>query len=81
VAAAHNNMLADLYGHLTEGLRSVLETIVHAPLSEHLRYQREEHIAVVDAIAAGDPDAAQRCAEKYLSESVDSVRMLRDADE
>ncbi|MDT7566112.1 MAG: hypothetical protein QOG76_4736, partial [Pseudonocardiales bacterium] len=35
----------------------------------------------VDAIEAGDPDAAQRCVENYLGASVNSVRTLQDADE
>ncbi|MDT7659188.1 MAG: hypothetical protein QOF38_3903 [Pseudonocardiales bacterium] len=81
VAAAHNGMLADLYGHLTEGLRAVLETIVHSALTEEERYQHPSHQALVDAIEAGDPDAAQRCVENYLGASVNSVRTLQDADE
>jgi DNA-binding FadR family transcriptional regulator len=81
VAAAHNGMLADLYGHLTEGLRAVLEAIVHSALTEEERYQHSSHDALVDAIEAGDPDAAQRCVEKYLGASVQSVRTLQDTDE
>jgi DNA-binding FadR family transcriptional regulator len=81
VAAAHNGMLADLYDHLTEGLRAVLETIVHSPLGEEVRYQRGSHAALVEAIEAGDQGAAQRCVEDYLSSAVESVRLLSDADQ
>src|SRR5882757_2418111 len=81
VAAAHNGMLADLYDHLTEGLRAVLETIVHSPLGEEVRYQRGSHAALVEAIEAGDQEAAQRCVEDYLSSAAESVRLLSDADQ
>ena len=81
VAAAHNRMLADLYGHLTQGLRGVLETIVHSPLTDEVRYQRGSHAGLVDAIEAGNPDAAQACVETYLGASVDSVQRLGEADE
>jgi DNA-binding FadR family transcriptional regulator len=79
LAAAHNGMLADLYAHLTDGLRSVLEAIVHsapATLSDEARYQRESHAKLVDAIEAGDPEAARACVEEYLGEAEDSVRRL-----
>jgi DNA-binding FadR family transcriptional regulator len=81
VAAAHNGMLADLYDHLTEGLRAVLETIVHSPLGEEVRYLRGSHAALVEAIEAGDQEAAQRCVEDYLSSAAESVRLLSDADQ
>ncbi|HTF53721.1 MAG TPA: FCD domain-containing protein [Pseudonocardia sp.] len=81
VAAAHNGMLADLYDYLTEGLRAVLETIVHSPLGEEVRYQRGSHAALVEAIEAGDQEVAQRCVEDYLLSAVESVRLLSDADQ
>jgi DNA-binding FadR family transcriptional regulator len=80
VGAAHNGMLADLYAHLTDGLRATLQTVVHAPLTERHRYQREAHNALVDAVEAGDADAAQRHVEDYIAETVDAVHMLEDAD-
>jgi DNA-binding FadR family transcriptional regulator len=81
VATAHNGMLTDLYCHLTDGMRAMLETIVHSPLTEEERYQHREHVALFDAIETGDPDAAQACVEAYLGASVNSVRTLQDADE
>jgi DNA-binding FadR family transcriptional regulator len=82
VAAAHNGMLADLYDHLTDGLRAVLDTIVHSPLPlpDEERYQAAPHAALVDAIEARDPDAAQRCVETYLGISAASLRRLPEAD-
>jgi DNA-binding FadR family transcriptional regulator len=80
VGAAHNSMLSDLYAHLTEGLRATLQTVVHAPLTERQRYQREAHSALVDAVEAGDADAAQRHVEDYIAETVDAVHTLDAAD-
>jgi DNA-binding FadR family transcriptional regulator len=80
VATAHNGMLTDLYCHLTDGIRALLEAIVHSPLADDERYQHHSHTALVDAIEAGDADAAQRCVELYLSASVSSLRTLQDAD-
>lgn len=80
VGAAHNGMLADLYAHLTEGLRAMLQTLVHAPLTERQHYQREAHSALVDAIDARDADAAQRHVEDYIGETADAVQMLQAAD-
>jgi DNA-binding FadR family transcriptional regulator len=73
VAAAHNALLAELYAHLTDALRGVLITVLHGPLDEETRYQRAAHAALVAAIEAGDPDAAQRCVTNYLTETVDAV--------
>lgn len=80
VAAAHNGMLADLYGHLTDGLRAVIETVLHGPGDEEVRFQGEAHRALVDAIEAGDPNAAQRCVEQYIGESAYSLRMMGEAE-
>src|SRR5262249_11503034 len=82
VAAAHNRMLSDLYAHLTEGLRAIVESLLDEPeaLTDEQGYQRAAHLALVDAIEAGDPDAAQRCVEHYIGDSVDSLRALEDSD-
>jgi DNA-binding FadR family transcriptional regulator len=80
VGAAHNGMLADLYTHLTDGLRAILQTVMHAPLTERQRYQCEAHDALVDAVEAGDADAAQRHVEDYIAETTDAVHMLEAAD-
>jgi DNA-binding FadR family transcriptional regulator len=81
VAAAHNGMLIDLYEHLTSGLRATLETIVHAPLTDEARFQGGPHAGLVDAIGAGDPDAAQCCVDDYLAASADSLHALRESEE
>jgi DNA-binding FadR family transcriptional regulator len=80
VAAAHNPMLADLYGHLTEGLQAMVDAIVHSPLDDDARFQGSQHTALVDAIEAGDPDAAARWVEDYLGESAASVRRMQRED-
>ena len=80
VAATHNGMLADLYGHLTEGLRATLHTIMNAPLSDQRRYQRAAHAALVEAIEAGDADAACRCVQDYIGETVEAIHLLQAAD-
>jgi DNA-binding FadR family transcriptional regulator len=74
--------LADLYAHFTDALRAIVEAILHSPLPipEEDRYQGAQHAALVDAIEAGDPDAAQRCVRTYLSISAASVQRLREAD-
>lgn len=80
VGAAHNGMLADLYGHLTDGLRAVVETVLQGPGDEEVRFQGAAHCALVDAIEAGDADAAQRCVEQYIGESVYSLRLMDEAE-
>ena len=80
IAAAHNGMLADLYGHLTEGMRAVVETVVHGPQDDEARYQRAAHAGLLAAIEAGDPDAAQRCVEHYLDEADYCIQLMCEAD-
>jgi DNA-binding FadR family transcriptional regulator len=76
VAAAHNSMLADLYGHLVEGLRATVNAVTRGPLPAEQRTQREAHTALVDAIEVSDPEAAQRCVGRYIDESTRSVHTL-----
>lgn len=73
-AAAHNSVLADLYDHLTDALRSTLRSVMAAPVPDSVRHQFGEHAAIVHAIAAGDPDAAERAALAHLQEAMTALR-------
>lgn len=80
VATAHNSMLADLYSHLLEGLHAAVDAITRGPLPAEWRSQLDAHAALVDAIEAGDTDAAQLCVARYIGESIASVQALQEAD-
>ncbi|MGQ4511826.1 FCD domain-containing protein [Streptomyces sp. DW26H14] len=80
VAAAHNGMLADLYSHLTDGLRGAIASIVDAPLPDPRRSQADSHADLLDAIGAGDAEAATDAVARYIEESVSSLRALQAAD-
>ncbi|MGD3105674.1 FadR/GntR family transcriptional regulator [Streptomyces sp. YGL11-2] len=74
-AAAHNSVLAELYEHLTDALRGTLEAVVATPLlPDAVRHQLDAHTAIVDAIEAQDPDAAERAALAHLTEAADALR-------
>ncbi|MEU6118580.1 FadR/GntR family transcriptional regulator [Streptomyces sp. NPDC047117] len=73
-AAAHNSVLADLYGHLTDALRATLRSVVSAPVPDAVRHQFDAHAAIVDAIEAGDADAAERAALTHLDEAATALR-------
>ncbi|MBP0462043.1 FadR/GntR family transcriptional regulator [Streptomyces montanisoli] len=80
VAAAHNGMLADLYSHLSDGLRAAIASVADAPLPEPRRAQADSHADLVDAIEAGDAAAATGAVARYIEESVSSLRELQAAD-
>jgi DNA-binding FadR family transcriptional regulator len=80
VAAAHNDLLAELYSHLHAAQRAMLTTLVHAPVGDQARYQGDAHAALLDAIESGDQEAAQRCVTEYVTESIDSLRALQEDD-
>jgi DNA-binding FadR family transcriptional regulator len=69
VQCAHNTLLTELYSHLTESLRDVLVTVMYGPGDDEARFQSDAHTALVEAIAAGDPDAAGRAVTGYLTET------------
>ncbi|WP_052867794.1 FadR/GntR family transcriptional regulator [Streptomyces niger] len=73
-AAAHNSVLADLYGHLTDALRATLRSVVATPVPDAVRHQFDAHAAIVDAIEAGDADAAERAALAHLDEAATALR-------
>nr|WP_237554998.1 FCD domain-containing protein [Streptomyces sp. SID4948] len=81
VAAAHNGILADLYSSLTDALSAIVASVLDAPLPPGRRCRQDtHHDALVEAIAAADPDAAVACVDEYIEEAVASVRALLDAD-
>ncbi|UZJ29652.1 FadR/GntR family transcriptional regulator [Streptomyces endophytica] len=73
-AAAHNSVLADLYDHLSDALRATLQSVVGAPVPDSVRNQYDAHEAIVDAIEAGDAEAAERAALAHLSEGMAALR-------
>ncbi|MFJ9416141.1 FadR/GntR family transcriptional regulator [Streptomyces sp. NPDC101227] len=73
-AAAHNSVLAELYEHLSDALRATLQSVVGAPVPDAVRNQYASHAAIVDAIEARDPEAAERAALAHLTEAMDALR-------
>ncbi|ARF57365.1 FadR/GntR family transcriptional regulator [Streptomyces gilvosporeus] len=73
-AAAHNSVLAELYDHLSDALRSTLRSVVGAPVPDSVRNQYASHAAIVDAIEARDAEAAERAALAHLTEAMDALR-------
>ncbi|KPC66913.1 FadR/GntR family transcriptional regulator [Streptomyces chattanoogensis] len=73
-AAAHNDVLAELYEHLSDALRATLQSVVSAPVPDSVRNQYASHEAIVDAIEARDADAAERAALAHLTEAMDALR-------
>lgn len=69
VAAAHNSVLAELYEHLGEALRTAVRAVVGQPLPDSVRHQSDAHAAIVDAIEARDADTAERHALAHLAEA------------
>ena len=74
VAAAHNGMLAELYEHLGDALRSALRAVVGQPLPDAVRHQSDAHTAIVDAIEAHDAKAAVKAVKTHICNSLDAVR-------
>ena len=75
-AAAHNTVLADLYDQFSDGLRATLQSVIGAPVPEAVQHQFDAHGAIVAAIEAGDPDAAEQAALAHLNEAMDALRGL-----
>ncbi|WP_030669791.1 FadR/GntR family transcriptional regulator [Streptomyces sp. NRRL B-1347] len=73
-AAAHNSVLADLYGHLSDGMRSTLQSVIGAPVPESVRHQIGAHRAILDAIEARDPAAAESAVLAHLAEGMAALR-------
>lgn len=75
-AAAHNGVLAELYGHLSDALRSTLQSVTGAPVPESVRHQIDEHQAIVDAIERRDARAAEAAVTAHIAASTAALRDL-----
>ncbi|WP_424216725.1 FadR/GntR family transcriptional regulator (plasmid) [Streptomyces sp. BI20] len=73
VLAAHNTVLADLHEHLAPEVRAGVAAIVDSEAADAVRHQFAGHEAIVDAIAAGDADAAERAASGHLAEALSAL--------
>lgn len=76
VNATYNSVLADLYDHLTDALthRQAIAEAISPQAGAGVRL--DEHQAIVDAIAAGDADAAEQAAANHLLHSIEAVERL-----
>ncbi|WP_051819455.1 FadR/GntR family transcriptional regulator [Streptomyces sp. NRRL S-920] len=72
--AAHNSVLAELYGHLSDALRETLQSVVAAPVADSVRHQFDAHEAIVDAIEVRDPRAAEAAVLAHLGEGMAALR-------
>ncbi|MHA6800857.1 FadR/GntR family transcriptional regulator [Bounagaea algeriensis] len=78
VETAGNPLLLEMYRYLLSRLRESLETLRAA--HELTESGPHAHRALVDAIAAGDPDAAARAAQAVIEPGLDSLRGAIDGD-
>ena len=78
VHATYNSVLADLYDHLTDALRLAISEAISPQAGAGVRM--DEHRAIVDAIAAGDADAAGQAADDHLRHSIEAVERLAAGD-
>ncbi|MER6048967.1 FadR/GntR family transcriptional regulator [Streptomyces sp. NPDC001793] len=74
-AAAHNSLLAELYEQFGDALRDAVAAVVGTPLlPDAVRHQFDAHTAIVDAIEARDPEAAEQAALAHLAEAAAALR-------
>ena len=75
--ASHNNVLAHITAHVLDRrldvLEAALDVIVGTHHSEHLSI--DEHAEILEAIRAGQPDAAERAMERHVT------RLIREVEE
>lgn len=76
VNATYNSVLADLYDHLTDALSHRLAIAEAISPRAGAGVRMNEHQAILDAIAAGDADAAEQAASGHLQHSIDAVAQL-----
>ncbi|MFJ6700253.1 FadR/GntR family transcriptional regulator [Streptomyces sp. NPDC091272] len=72
--ATHNSVLAELYGHFSDALRSTVQSVIGAPVPDSVRHQGAAHQAIVDAIEARDPAAAEAAVLSHLAEGMAALR-------
>lgn len=77
VAAAHNPLLAELYGAFTEALRDGLALLAADPEMAAVDVS-DAHADLAAAIRAGDPEAAARATGRNLDTTADALRGLID---
>lgn len=75
VAAAHNPLLAELYGWFTDTLRDGLAALAEDPEMAAFDVS-DEHAELAAAIRAGDPDAAARATRRNLDATSAALRDL-----
>ncbi|MFG3254089.1 FadR/GntR family transcriptional regulator [Streptomyces sp. NPDC048172] len=74
VDAAHNTALSATYGWFSTSVREALVTSLHD--TQMPRIHADDHHALVDTIASGDPDAAERAARELLARPKQAVDAL-----
>lgn len=63
VAATHNSVLIDLYGHMTDSLReSIYDTVSKTKLKEHYNTHKD----LVESIIAQDPNRAENAVQAHI---------------
>ncbi|PJI94205.1 FadR/GntR family transcriptional regulator [Luteimicrobium subarcticum] len=75
VTACHNPVLVDLFGTFAPHVRVAMLDLLalSGPDSPH-HHDQDAHVALVDAVVAGDPDAAARAADEHLTSVLDALR-------
>ncbi|MFH8793382.1 FadR/GntR family transcriptional regulator [Streptomyces sp. NPDC017941] len=79
-AAAHNPVLAELYGHLSDAMRTTLQSVLGAAVPDSVRHQIDAHDAIADAIEARDAAAAEAAVLAHLAEGMAALREQPPAD-
>ncbi len=79
-AAAHNAVLAELYGHLSDAMRTTVKAVIGAAVPDSVRHQIDAHSAIVDAIEARDPATAEAVVLAHLAEGMAALREEHPAD-
>lgn len=77
VAAAHNPLLAEMYGWFTDALRDGLAALAADPDMAAFDVS-DEHAELAEAIRAGDPGAAVRATHRNLDATAGALRRLLD---
>ncbi|GGO41001.1 GntR family transcriptional regulator [Streptomyces lasiicapitis] len=79
-AAAHNAVLAELYGHLSDAMHATIQSVLGAAVPDSVRHQIDAHSAIVDAIEARDATAAEAAVLAHLAEGMAALREQPPAD-